>query len=269
MEYFAYIFIMKQSRLSKEKKEELFEMYQTYKYTYKELAELFNKSVNSIACLLNREGLKGKRVNNSFRKYDVNQNYFDIIDCEKKAYFLGFLCADGCNHTNNTKVSMLLHEKDLDILKKLNNLIQPNKPLGYYKKQGGANQYGLFISNRRISERLNELGCIPRKTFTLDFPNEHQVPTYLLKHYIRGFFDGDGWLGEKDISITSSIQFSEKLSKFLLKELGTITRMRYKNKVIELCFSRYSIKTFLNWIYKDSKISLDRKYQKYLKHYVK
>ena len=36
---------------------------------------------------------------------------------------------------------------------------------------------------------------------------------------MRGFFDGDGWLGEKDISITSSIQFCEKLSKKLLTEL--------------------------------------------------
>lgn len=108
---------MKQNRLTKDQKEELFELYNTYKYSYKELAEKFNKSVNSIACLLNREGLKGKRENNNFRKYDINQYYFDKIDCEEKAYFLGFLYADGCNHINNTKISMFLKEEAKKIYK--------------------------------------------------------------------------------------------------------------------------------------------------------
>jgi len=258
---------MKQNRLTKEEKEELFEMYNTYQYTYKELADKFGKSISSIACLLNREGLKGKRKENHFRKYDINQYYFDKIDCEEKAYFLGFLCADGCNHMNNTKVSMFLKESDKEVLVKLNNLLQPDKPLTFCRKTSGTDQYGLQISNKRISDRLNELGCIPRKTFNLDLPTTEQVPEELFKDYLRGFFDGDGWLGEKDISITSSTLFCEKLSDFLLEKFNIKTRIRYKNKVAELCFSRYDICLFLNWIYKDSNIYLNRKYQKYLQFY--
>ena len=30
------------------------------------------------------------------------------------------------------------------------------------------------------------------KTFTLRFPTENQVPKELLRHFIRGYFDGDG-----------------------------------------------------------------------------
>lgn len=260
---------MKQNRLTGEQKEKLFELYKTYNYSYKELAEQFNKTVRSIAGLLTREGLKGKRINNHFRKYKVNQNYFDIIDSEEKAYFLGFLCADGCNHINSTKVSMFLKESDKEILIKLSNLIQPTKPLVFGKKDRGFNQYAINISNRRISDRLNELGCTPRKTFTLELPTYETVPENLFRHYMRGFFDGDGWLGKKDISITSSIMFCEKLSILLHETFNIKTRGRSRGKVTELRFSRYNTKQFLDWIYKDSNIFLERKYQRYLEYYSK
>lgn len=257
----------KQNRLTLEQKEELFKMYSTYEYTYKELAEHFNKSVSSIACLLNRKGLKGKRQNNHYRKYSINQNYFNCIDTEDKAYFLGLLCADGCNHTNNTKVSLWLKESDKNILEKFKSFLQPDKPLTFSKKKIGSNQWGIQISNKRISDKLSELGCVPRKTFILKFPTKDQVSGKFLKDYLRGFFDGDGWLGKKDISITASNSFCNDLQKFLnTKDIKT--RARSKGKVTELCFSRDSSKKFINWIYKDSKIYLERKYQKYLKYYV-
>jgi hypothetical protein len=258
---------MKQNRLNKDQKEELFGMYKTYQYSYNDLAKYFGKSINSIACLLNREGLTGKREYNHFRKYPINQNYFDEINTEEKAYFLGLLCADGCNHKNNTKVSMWLKESDREILEKFKKALQPTKPLNYGKKENGSNQYGIQISNKRISDKLNELGCIPQKTFTLDLANYDQVPENLFKHYLRGFFDGDGWLGKKDISITSSELFCKKLSNMLLEKFNMKTRLRYKNKVVELCFNRHATNLFLKWIYEDSTVFLERKYQRYLKYY--
>lgn len=255
---------MKQNKLTKEQKEELFEMYKTFQYSYKELANKFNKSVSSVSCLLMREGLKGKFENNHFRKYPINQDYFNVIDSEEKSYFLGFLYADGCNHYNSTKISMFLKEEDKDILIKLNNLIQPTKPLTYRKQKIGTNQFGMQISNKQISDKLNELGCIPRKTFTLDFPNNNQVPEKYLLPFLRGYFDGDGWLGKNDISITSSILFCNKLSNFLFNKFQITTKHKVKNKVIELCFSRKDVKLFLDLLYKSSNIHLDRKYQRYM-----
>ena len=111
------------------------------------------------------------------------------------------------------------------------------------------------------------MGCIPRKTFTLDFPTNDQVPEHLISHYMRGYFDGDGWLGKKDISITSSELFCTKLAEYLKLKLNIQTRARIKTKVIELCFTRKSTKIFLNWLYNDSNIFLNRKYQRYLEYH--
>lgn len=260
-------YIMAQRGLTKDQKEELFEMYKTYKYTYKNLAEHFNTTVSAVSCMLTREGLKGKREHNHFRKYKVDQYFFDEINTEEKAYFLGFLCADGCNHSGNTKVSLSLKEEDLSMVTKLNNLIQPTKPLTYSKRKRG-NQYILQISNRRISEKLNSLGCVPRKSLILDFPTEEQVPEEFMRHYLRGYFDGNGWLGKKDISITSSNLFSNKLLEYLKRKYDFKTSCRRKNKVTELVFSRYSIKPFLDLIYKNSNIFLNRKYNRYLKYHL-
>ena len=259
---------MKSKRLTKDEKEKLFELYKTYKYTYKELAEMFNKTTSSISCLLNREGLKGKREFNHFRKYPIDQNFFDVIDTEGKAYFLGLLCADGCNHKNSTKVSMWLKESDRDILETFRLLLQPEKPLSYGIKKVGSNQYGIQISNKRISDKLSELGCIPNKTFNLDFPSPDQVPEYLMKHYLRGFFDGDGWLGLKDISITASTLFCKKLYHYLLSNFKVETRLRAKGKVTELIFRREGARIFLHWIYNNSNIKLKRKFQRYTENYV-
>lgn len=258
---------MKQNRLTSDQKEELFDMYKTYQYTYKQLSEHFEKSISSIACLLNRKGLTGKRKHNHFRKYPIDQYFFDKIDTEEKAYFLGFLYADGCNHKNSTKVSMWLKETDREILEKFRKILQPSKPLTYGKKKIGSNQYGIQISNRRISESLTNLGCVPNKTFILKFPTKSQVPSEYLRHFLRGFFDGDGWIGKKEISITSTNDFCKELQRILLDKFNLKSRKRRKNKVTELCLSVNSSKVFLNWIYNDCSVYLERKYQKYLKYY--
>src|SRR5690606_4239788 len=132
-------------------------------------------SLTAINGLLRRNGYKAKSQSELQRKYNIDETFFDVIDTEEKAYFLGFLYADGYNNTDRSSVALSLKEDDKEILEKLNNLLQPNKPLGH-KKSG---QTALLISNKHISQRLVELGCHRAKTYTLVFPSEEQVPKHL------------------------------------------------------------------------------------------
>ena len=50
----------------------------------------------------------------------------------------------------------------------------------------------LKISNKHIGNSLINKGCIPKKSLILEFPNLSQVPKFLIRHFIRGYFDGDG-----------------------------------------------------------------------------
>lgn len=263
---------MKQRRLTHKEKNELFAKYETGKYTATDLAAIYPVSNVAISALLKRHGYKSKSQSELQRKYDINKTFFDKIDTEEKAYFLGFLYADGYNNTDRNSVNLSLKEDDKEILEKLNNLLQPTKPLQYVriKATNSSNQWRLVIANKHISKRLIDLGCDKSKTYTLEFPKEKQVPKHLVRHFVRGYFDGDGWVGEKAICIVSTLNFCNSLSEILKEQFNINCYIRARhpernNTIRMLELNRKSARKFLKWIYKDSNIHLQRKYERYLK----
>lgn len=269
----------KQRRLSHQEKSELFKMYETGKYTGVDLAKIFNVSSVATNTLLRRHGYKAKTQSELQRKYPIEEDFFDEIDTEEKAYVLGLLYADGYNNTDRNSVSLGLKETDREILDKITTLIQPTKPLQYVstsnqrKKKGfenSQNQYKLVITNKHISQRLVELGCGKAKTHNLKFPTEEQVPSHLIRHFVRGYFDGDGSvLGgkQKQISFAGTINFLIPLQQILIEELGfskTKLIQIHKERVNEIRSLVYSginqCIIFRDWLYKDATIYLERKY---------
>ena len=263
---------MKQRRLTHKEKLELFSKYETGKYTAVDLAKQYPVSSTAISALLRRHGYKSQSQSELQRKYNIDETFFDVIDTEEKAYFLGFLYADGYNNTDRNSVALSLKEDDKEILEKLNNLLQPNKPLQYVKIKttNSSNQYRLVIANNHISQKLVELGCDKAKTYSLIFPSEKQVPKYLVRHFVRGYFDGDGWVGKKAIDVVSTLNFCNSLAEILNQELNvnSYIRARFperKNNIRQLEINHKQARTFLKWIYNDSAIYLQRKYDKYIK----
>ena len=213
-------------------------------------------------------------------KYSVNFNYFDKIDTEDKAYFLGLLYADGCNIEKRNSISICLQERDKDILEVFRNKIGLEKPLTFRnrKKEKGTfqNQWALTIINRHLSNTLAKIGCWANKSMSLTFPDLSIVPENLLNHFIRGIWDGDGHIGlykrKKcnsifcDVSLVSTEMFCDKLSKVLrIKGINTSIIAKNKSKITRQLHinSKPQAVEFLNWIYKDSTVFLKRKYDKY------
>ena len=257
---------MKQRRLTHKEKSELFAKYETGKFTAVDLAKEYPISSTAINGLLRRHGYKAKSQSELQRKYNIDETFFDVIDTEEKAYFLGFLYADGCNATNRNAVILSLKEYDKEILEKLNSLLQHKKPLGHTK----SGQTTLLISNKHISQRLIELGCHRAKTYTLVFPSEEQVPKYLVRHFVRGYFDGDGWVGKESICVVSTLDFCNSLAEILKEQFNINCYIRARhpernNSIRMLELNKKSARTFLKWIYKDSNIHLQRKHDRYLK----
>lgn len=87
------------------------------------------------------------------KKYTFNKNYFEKIDSEDKAYFLGLLYADGCNSTsatqNHASIVLNLQEGDKEILEKFMKYINSNKPLLYRPKQENHNPQYRFVINSK------------------------------------------------------------------------------------------------------------------------
>lgn len=240
-----------------------------------QIANKCNCSASNISDILKRMGCKIRSESVRNRIYPINETFFDIIDIQEKAYFLGILYADGYNNADRGSIALTLVENDKEILVKLNNLLQPTKPLQYIKLKNRNNVYRLNIDNKYISQKLSELGCVQAKTFKIIFPE--WLDEKLYPHFIRGYFDGDGCItnGKNPaFSIVGTEQFLIEIQNILIRELGlnkTKFQKRHKerkNNITSLiCAGRNNCQKIYNYLYENSRIFLERKQKKFLNNF--
>ena len=192
---------------------------------------------------------------------------FEKIDTEAKAYWLGFLYADGSISSNESKIELGLAEKDLHHIEKFRNFMGISNKISYREK---TQSYRMSFRSDNCKADLIDKGCIPKKSLILKFPTEEQVPFYLLKHFIRGYFDGDGWFTNTDSCFQVGLIGTQD---FITGFLNAVENINTHNKIFtvhrEDGAKRYvfgalqDVTNFLNWIYKDATVYLDRKYEHY------
>lgn len=201
-------------------------------------------------------------------KYSLNHNYFDVIDNEEKAYCLGFLFADGNVCKNGYYINIDLAKCDVGVLDYFVSLMYSEKP-PYIKRQIDNCQYlKLTISSKHMAHVLIEHGCVPAKTKVLEFPRHDVLPQKLYRHFIRGYFDGDGSItfrqGNPMVFLLGNKGFLECVKKEFLEhsinKVSIITdREYYRLQITNL----RDIYWFYNYIYSDiASYCLERKKSK-------
>ena len=216
---------------SNEEKENIVKLYLEGKSTV-EIGKMYNFNHHSIAAILDEYNIDRRDTSHCNRTYSIDEEYFDNINTQNKAYFLGFLFADGNNCMQKSTIRIALQEKDRDILEKLRIDIGSNKPLCLKSSENKRNngegydykdQYALEIYNKHWCERLSELGCVPNKSLVLKFPD--YLSDEMLPHFIRGYFDGDGCIvnaksGAYAISLTSTKDFCISVQNIVFNLFG-------------------------------------------------
>jgi intein-encoded DNA endonuclease-like protein len=230
-----------------------------------EIAKNINSSRAIIERILKQADVK-IRTRKDYCKF--NKHYLDSLDSEEKAYFLGFMFADGYNQQDARQARLVLQSRDIKILDRFSELLKhKNKP-----KINSVGQYGLSFCSQHFSNRLASLGCIQNKSLKLRFPD---LEPDLIRHFVRGYFDGDGCLyhnlksNQIMIAIISTESFCISLQEICLKFLDIKPQKlaNHPNNPITKIFritGKHKISKFLTWIYDKSSICLDRKFNKYL-----
>lgn len=214
---------------------------------------------------------------NKGRKYSFDVNYFKNIDTEEKAYWLGFLYADGSvNTTDKTckkpnRLTINISSKDRIILERFIKSINGNQEIKDYipsEKTYSDHQMSVVqINSWEFCSHLINHGCIPNKVFSLKMP---QLSNDMLPHFIRGLFDGDGCFESgKHFMITKTDSFLNEVNNIIALALninhGYIHY--YKNKDPRVCdlkfFKQDSVKKIYHWIYDNATIFLERKKEKF------
>lgn len=234
------------------------------------IASEYNMNGSTVCRILKRNGHEIRPSELNKRKYKIKFDWLDEINTEEKAYWYGFMLADGNVHNTLNSFKIVAHNKDLYILKRFGELIFD----GDYPLYEDDPYSTLNITCKKMAHRLNELGCMPNKGFQCKFPDWLNLD--LRRHCIRGLIDGDGCIYKNEdknrfIVILTGNCFICKSVAEILKEQGifnpSFQKIESKNSEngMELRInSRYDVYKTLNYIYKDSTIHLTRKYDKYL-----
>lgn len=261
-------------KITKQEIEEMVSLYKESKSSYR-VAEQIGRSQHAVLRHLHKvvpELVEKNRTtvpNNTRRKkYTVNHDYFEQIDSEEKAYILGFIYADGYV-ADKGALEIGLHPKDISILEFIKKQLGATAPIKPHHSKNSYSKVGLMrlqVHSKKLTEDLKKWGCCPNKTFKIKFPSF--LKESLTRHFIRGYFDGDGCIsnGKKynsfTVNIASNIDFLEGMGKHLQDKggLSKITIYKYKNIGYLLYQSMSDINTIYNYLYKDSTYYLERKY---------
>lgn len=209
-------------------------------------------------------------IRNAYKiTYALNQHYFDNVDTPEKAYIFGFLAADGC--VSGNIISVGVQEDDKQILDDINMCLGSNRPLYYIKTDVGKNQWRLQITNKYLAEQLKLHGLIERKSLKLEFPE--CISDDLLPHFLRGLLDGDGSIGSTRycVSYTGTKMLlsviAEKIERILHITFHYRKEHCYNNITCGIgLYKQEHCRLFLNYIYQNATIYLERKYKLYQKY---
>lgn len=228
------------------------------------LAKEFNTQESTILKILHENDVEIRGP----RQYFFDQDFFEKIDTQDKAYILGWCFSDGYNSDDDLSISIT----DREVLEHIKEKIGQDSPIEEIDRSdlGYKTIYRLRMSSVKMCQDLANLGCVRAKSLIVQFPAPDKVPTELMSHFLRGMFDGNGTItkdnqGRWFVNICSSDDFCAIAKIFLNEELncyfGTtkcISVSKVQTGTID------TIKAFLDYIYKDASFKLDRKYQKYL-----
>ena len=266
---------------TEDQQSQIVDMYVNKNMSTVKIGNVFNCGNKVIAKVLEKHNIPRTGVGR--RKYSLNEHYFDEIDTSNKAYILGFFYADGCNYIPKQTISMSLQEEDKDILERIRNEIGSERELEFIdcsnKHDFGytyKNQYRLNLFSSYMCKVLSEKGMVQNKSLVLEFPD--WLDENLYSHFIRGYFDGDGSIHFSDkyknsiLTITSTENFCLKIKNYVenILSINTYIADASSHNGITKVFGISGvnqIKTFLDWLYNDADIYLERKYLKYINKY--
>ena len=264
-------------KVSDEKRQQIVEDYINGK-SMRQIERDYDVTRQSVAKYLEEKQIKTTKGNH-YRKYRHQYDFFENIDTEEKAYWLGFMFADGyiVDHSHKygeDHFGITLHSKDVATLEQFKKSIKATNPIRDVSSDGCPLHRIVMTSQKTVDDLISH-GCVKQKSLILKPPVG--VPQELIHHLIRGFFDGDGsiywnktafekhktWVTP---SYTINITSTKEMIEWLIDQVG-FGNMHKENRREKTWYyvqgGNKKVKQFCDYIYKDATIYMERKYQLY------
>ena len=263
--------------------DEINEIYQKHVNEHKTISELSREYGFNPTYQFKKYGLEIfnwwkkdlKKRRELYHAYEIKNN-MEVIDSEIKAYILGLWLSDGW--VTDDEICIKVHKDDIQLVEKIRDFFCPEIPIKEIK-----NTISFRLSSKELVSQFNSYGCVKNKTYSdMHIPN---IPKNLIRHFIRGYFDGDGTIFMDRKYYKSNIC---SICKNFLKELqdiltennieSRINVEKRSNKIMKTpqgkstnCKDMYrlyvskqtEIIKFKDFMYRNSTIYLQRKYNKF------
>jgi hypothetical protein len=227
-------------------------------HTDKEIGSMLGIDTRKVNYWRNKWQVPSYNIPKGNRLYTIDHAFFKDIDHEEKAYILGFIAADGTIHGNGKTLAIAIHGRDRHILESIRTALNSTAPI-YTRDVHGAERVVLYLSSKALIADLRTLGITPRKSLVLGYP---LLPQGLDQHYIRGLWDGDGYIGRRQFVLCGSQKSLHGVQSALAQETGHILTLAPIGNIFRLTGSRRN-KAVLHWLYANSTIFLARKYAQF------
>jgi hypothetical protein len=248
----------------------------------REIGEVFNLTLHQIYAFLRKNKIK-IRPRHNVNKYKIDDNYFENIDTDEKAYWLGWLMGDGNLSEKTNTIRISLKESDIYVLERFKKALRFEGKIYIHKQSKNSfspNKKACTIafSNRKIYFDLRQLGMKPKQSLTAIFP---RINEKFIFPFLRGHLEADGWISisyRKKNSVSLQVGFmgtQEFLSGIIsiFKKIDvyfgihrTKSKKRTKlNMFSAITDSKIEVERILDRLYENHNgVFLVRKYEKYL-----
>lgn len=256
---------------TQEQIDDIIQKYQKDNWSQKRIAEYYSVSRSVIKRILSKEKVIFRERT---AKYFCNYSIFEIIDSAEKAYWLGFLAADGCNYTreHNASIIININSKDIEHLEKFKKFCSTNAIIQRYIANKGfssnTHMAKIVLNSKKMSKDLIDKGIVPNKSLILKQPNIEEK--YYLP-FILGYFDGDGSIFKvsQNNNYGISIQGTKEILQWICTTLKWESKLEKRNPDIDTnnyyirCGGTIKPYNILKKLYDSCDIHLDRKYNIY------
>jgi len=245
----------------------------------KEIAARLDCSLNTVRRRMKLVGVEGRSKGE--RDYTINSGILDSIDTEQKAYWLGFILADGCiakSAGTRRVMRVCLQIRDFPHLKTLARFFGYEGKF-FDEQRNHHHRKSIVFNDVKLCKTLMDYGWWEYKTGQ-DFRILDVVPDNLWHHFVRGYFDGDGSIVSKRkkrkdgrlrrtrawyTNITCKYELAlDRMIERIVKLGGPYTIPRKRSKAYDLRWcNRARTGAIMEWLYKDASILLERKKTRY------
>lgn len=232
------------------------------------ISHLINCSPARVYQLLVQSGQQ-MRSGRKQRIYKLDESFFQKIESEEKAYWVGFLMADGSVKKNNLSIG--LAARDRGHLLKLKIATSFEGPITEATSTLRGKKFPscvLLMCSKKMIGDLSKVGVVPRKSWCAKPPES--LRDDLWRHFWRGVIDGDGSLiickTTNHIHLVGTKEITQGFSDYVTSRLGgkgTIKPIQ-NHFGIQFCGTA-RVGLIVRHLYQGASIYLDRKYERAIK----